>query len=55
MGEYLNDRKNGRGILSYANGDAYDGTFFNDQKDGEGATITTEGEYIKQFWSMGRL
>ena len=35
-GEYINDKKNGFGIYTFANGDYYKGNFLNDQRHGYG-------------------
>ena len=51
-GEYLNDRKNGKGILTYPNGNKYEGFFLNGQMNGEGY-LTINNIRKKGLWNSG--
>jgi hypothetical protein len=36
MGEWQNNKANGRGVYNYSNGDKYEGEYEDDEKNGKG-------------------
>ena len=54
-GEYLNNKKNGKGFEKYLNNEYYEGNFYNDLKHGEGSLYNHNGEIkINGFWDLGK-
>ena len=45
---------NGYGEMSYEDGRVFKGTFYNDQKHGEGVFIWNSGKKIEGFWILGK-
>ncbi len=49
------NRQNGKGLLTNASGDSYNGYFKDDQPDGEGTHTKADGSIIyKGIWSKGK-
>ena len=47
LGPFKNDNKHGKGILTYSNGDKYEGMFVNGKREGKG-TYTFKGDRPKE-------
>ena len=52
-GEYVNDRKCGKGIHRWASGSIYEGDFFDDFRHGYGEMQWPNGSYYKGQWARG--
>jgi hypothetical protein len=57
-GEWLNDKKNGKGKLFYEDGDYYEGNFVNDKRHGEGKVISKgkivcSGNFVEDKYQYG--
>ena len=44
LGDFVNGKKEGKGIMTYGNGDRYEGEFSNDVKEGYGRMLYNNGE-----------
>ena len=58
QGEWKNNQMNGKGKLSwepFENGRTYEGNFVNDEKDGYGIQIWTDGRKFDGEWKAGQL
>ena len=58
-GEWLNDKKNGKGKLFYEDGDYYDGHFVNDKRHGYGMVLSKgklicSGNFIDDKFQYGK-
>ena len=53
-GDWINDKKEGKGIMIYNNGDKYDGNWKNDIREGEGKIYFFEG-YYQGIWKNNEL
>jgi len=52
-GEFKNDKIEGLGYLTYANGDTYEGYYRDNKKDGRGKYISKAKDEISEgIWSM---
>lgn len=49
-GRYLNGRRNGRGVLSWANGDRYEGDYSEDNRTGRGVFTWAKGARYEGQW-----
>ena len=52
-GDYLNGKREGKGIYKYNNGDIYEGEYKNDLKDGEGTYKFENGDIYKGQYKNG--
>ena len=52
-GEYMNDKKNGKGIYIWKNGSKYEGNFQNDYRHGYGQMRWQDGRTYKGNWLNG--
>jgi hypothetical protein len=43
LGDWVNDKASGYGIMKYANGSRYDGEWYNDKQHGFGIETWTDG------------
>ena len=46
-GEWVNDKKEGFGVFTWADGSVYKGNYLNDLKEGEGELVYADGTVIK--------
>jgi len=53
-GEWMNDKREGRGAFFYKNGDRYDGLWVNDLAQGEGRMIYANGDIFEGQWHEGK-
>jgi len=53
-GEWINDKKSGRGTMYFKNEDRYDGYWLNDLPHGEGRMIYHNGDIYEGQWSLGK-
>lgn len=53
-GEWMNDKREGRGAFFYKNGDRYDGLWANDLSQGEGRMIYANGDIFEGQWHEGK-
>jgi len=53
-GEWVNDKKSGRGTMYFKNEDRYDGYWLNDLPHGEGRMIYHNGDIYEGQWSLGK-
>ena len=54
LGEWLNGKKSGQGVMIYDNGDLYDGEWFQDLFEGQGTYTKDNGDmYHKGMWEKG--
>lgn len=54
-GNFLRNKKNGRGVMRYANGDCYDGIFVKDKKCGQGTMVFADKSvYSGRFYNDKR-
>ena len=49
-GNWLNDKREGKGIMKYNNGDIYDGDWENDKKVGNGKMKYKNGDIYEGEW-----
>lgn len=49
-GEFIQDKKNGHGVITYKDGSKYTGEFFNDEKEGHGTLISSNGDKYVGNW-----
>lgn len=49
-GEYKNDKREGKGVYSYANADRYEGEFKDDMKNGKGKYFYFDGAIKEGTW-----
>ncbi|KAL4435103.1 hypothetical protein ABPG74_003596 [Tetrahymena malaccensis] len=54
-GGFLDDLKQGQGILYLSNGNKFIGGFLNDMVEGKGIFVTSEGKEIKAHYSQNKL
>ena len=55
LGKWKSNRQNGKGVLTNANGDSYNGHFKDDQPEGEGIHTKADGSIIfKGQWTKGK-
>jgi hypothetical protein len=54
-GEYINDKKSGHGVFTWANGNEYNGEFLEDYKHGHGEMAWTDGRSYKGMWDRGKM
>ena len=52
-GEWENDKRNGHGVMKYADGDVYDGEFRDDKKHGHGVFKYADGGVYDGEWKDG--
>jgi len=52
-GDYLNDKKHGFGIFSWASGNIYKGEYFEDERHGFGEMVWTDGTKYIGEWCHG--
>jgi hypothetical protein len=52
-GEWVNDQRHGKGVLSYTNGKVYEGEFRNGQKHGKGRVTYPNGDVYEGDWENG--
>jgi len=50
----MNDTKNGQGVLTYPNGDRYEGGFKDDHMNGNGAFYFSDGRKYTGIWIKGK-
>ena len=55
IGEFVNGKKEGNGIILYNNGTKYEGTFKNDKHDGFGKLFQLDGENYVGEWKEGKI
>ena len=56
IGQYLNDKRHGKGILKKANGDRFEGMWKDDVEDGLGEIIYANGDKKKiGKWENGTI
>jgi len=53
-GEWVNDKKEGKGAFFYKNGDRYDGLWVEDLPQGEGRMIYSNGDIYEGQWHEGK-
>ena len=53
-GDWLNDKKTGRGTMFFQNGNRYDGLWLDDKPHGEGRMIYANGDVYEGMWFMGQ-
>lgn len=46
-GDYLNDKRCGKGVFHWASGNIYKGEYFDDLRNGYGEMYWTDGSYYK--------
>lgn len=51
-GEYVNDKKCGYGVFTWASGNTYKGNYFEDLRHGYGEMIWTDLSYYKGAWEV---
>lgn len=49
----MNDKRFGKGVCKYANGDVYEGDWDNDKKEGKGVLKLAEGQIYLGEWKGG--
>ena len=54
-GEFLGDKKNGRGVLYFGSDEKFTGQFSNDLIHGEGTFCHANGKKVKGVWKNNRL
>lgn len=54
-GNFLEDSKNGPGVLFLSNGEYFEGNFANDNAEGEGLYTTMSGNKIRGVWENNML
>lgn len=52
-GEYRNDKKEGFGVFSWADGNVYRGNYVNDLREGYGEMFWVDGIVYKGQWKEG--
>jgi hypothetical protein len=52
-GEFVLDKKSGRGTINYSNGDRYQGSWSNGKKDGKGVLVNLVGDIFKGSFQNG--
>jgi len=55
VGEYVNDKKEGFGILELSNGRKYEGNWYNGMQQGKGLYIGANQIKIEGEWNEGKL
>ena len=55
VGELKNDKRHGKGIMYYKNGDIYEGEYYNDVKEGKGIYYHSNGDRYEGDYKNGRL
>ncbi len=54
-GEWKDDKRNGRGKLTWANGDVYEGDFKNDKRNGRGKETYDNGDFYEGEFKNGKV
>jgi len=54
-GEYVNDKKCGYGVFTWASGNVYKGNYFEDLRHGYGEMTWTDGSYYKGAWEVSHF
>ena len=53
IGEWKEDKKHGKGIIHYYNGDCYEGYFLNNMRDGSGIyCYNSNKKCFKGYWTQ---
>jgi hypothetical protein len=55
VGDFKNGKKDGKGTLSWNDGDEYTGEFLKDKRHGTGTLIKTNGQKFVGKWVDGEL
>ena len=55
MGEFKNNKKQGLGTYTYADGEQYTGEFKNDMYDGKGVLSRTDGTSLDGVWKKNKF
>lgn len=55
VGDFLDNRRHGDGVLTYSDGTKYVGKFINHKRDGEGEYTDSEGNHYKGEWKANRI
>jgi hypothetical protein len=53
-GKFIDDKKDGEGIMTYTNGDIYSGNWINDKKNGFGKMIYLNGDIYSGNWNNNK-
>ena len=53
-GEYVNDKKCGYGVFTWASGNVYKGNYFEDLRHGYGEMVWIDNSYYKGTWEVRR-
>ena len=54
-GQWMNDKRQGKGKETSANGDVYEGDFINNKKHGKGKMTYSNGTVYKEHWIRNRM
>lgn len=54
-GEYVNDKKCGKGIYTWSTSNVYEGEYFNDYRHGFGEMRWIDGSWYKGEWIQGKM
>mmetsp|Transcript_65407 Transcript_65407/g.175478 ORF Transcript_65407/g.175478 Transcript_65407/m.175478 type:complete len:93 (+) Transcript_65407:779-1057(+) len=54
-GEFKDDRRHGKGTMTYVNGSKYEGSWQAGKKYGQGTLMEADGTIRRGFWRKGRL
>lgn len=52
-GDYKNDKKDGRGVFTWASGNIYKGEYIEDERCGNGQMLWTDGSMYEGEWDCG--
>jgi len=55
QGDYINDKKSGEGVYTWAHGNEYRGRFLDDYKHGYGEMIWADGRTYRGMWEKGKM
>lgn len=54
LGNFDFDKKHGKGLINYTNGDIYQGNWINGKKEGQGTLINAMGDIFKGYFKNGK-
>ena len=54
-GYLMDDKKNGKGVLSFGSGEKFEGDFRDDRIEGEGEFFRKDGKVVKGVWRNNKL
>lgn len=55
QGNFVDDKRNGEGVIVYKNGDQYEGEWINDKRHGEGTIYYSDGRRYKGNWVEDKI